>query len=99
MNSTPEENSISETRRNILHYSLQGYDAAIARAPTDSFLSRHENELEEVKSISHDDRRLEVPGVFLDETVSCLNNYAVTKCADPNVRIRSQRRLFVPFDI
>jgi hypothetical protein len=23
----------------------------------------------------------------------------VTKCADPNVRIRSQRRLFVPFDI
>jgi hypothetical protein len=59
--------------RTDLHQRYQAkYSVAISRGWVDSFILRHRDELGETKSTPQKDARLEVPRIFLNETVHCL---------------------------
>jgi hypothetical protein len=63
------------TRTDLLHYCQTKFSSAVSRRWANSIISRHLEELSEVKSTSQESPRLEVPRVFLDETVRRLRDY------------------------
>jgi hypothetical protein len=63
------------TRTDLVQHCQTKYSVAISRGWVDWFILRHRNELPETKSGPHEDATLEVPRVFLNETVRCLGEY------------------------
>jgi hypothetical protein len=63
------------TQTDIHHYCQAKYPVSISRGWVDSFILRHRNDLAETKSTPQEDTRLEVPHVFLKETIRCLREY------------------------
>jgi hypothetical protein len=63
------------TRTDLLHYCQEKFSSPVSRGWVNSFISRHLDELSEVKSTPQENPRLEVPRVFLDETIRCLQDY------------------------
>jgi hypothetical protein len=63
------------TRTDLRQHCQAKYSVAISRGRIDSFILRHRDELGETKSTPQEDTGLEVPPIFLDETVCCLGEY------------------------
>jgi hypothetical protein len=60
------------THTDLRHYCEVKYSTSISRGWIDAFILRHRDDLTETKSTSQEKTRLEVPRVFLDETIYCL---------------------------
>jgi hypothetical protein len=67
------------TRTGIKNYCLKVYKFQVSRGSVDSFILRHSDELTEKQSSPQDEPRLQVPRIFLNETISCMNE-AVQGC-------------------
>jgi predicted LPLAT superfamily acyltransferase len=63
------------TCTHIQHYYEAKYSHSISRGRVDALISLHQGNLEETKSTSQEDTRLEVPRTFLHETIHCLREY------------------------
>jgi hypothetical protein len=63
------------TRTDILHYCEVKYFRSVTRGWMCSFVLRHGDCLPERKSTPQEGTRLEVPRVFLDETISSLREF------------------------
>jgi hypothetical protein len=63
------------TRTDLRRYCETKYSTSISRGWVDSFILRHRDLLRETKSTPQEEARLEVPRVFLDETIRCLREY------------------------
>jgi hypothetical protein len=63
------------TRTDLRHYCQTKYPVSISRGSVDSFILRRPEDVAEAKSASQEDTRLEVPDVFLNETIRGLSKY------------------------
>jgi hypothetical protein len=63
------------TRADLRHYCQAKYSASISRGWVDSFILRRRDDLAEIKSMRQEDTRLEIPRVFLNETICCLREH------------------------
>jgi hypothetical protein len=66
------EKSRPATRTDILYYCEVKYSRSVTRRWVDSFVLHHRDRFSETKSPLQEGVRLEVPRVFLDDTISCL---------------------------
>ena len=74
------EKGAAVTRTDIRHYCRDVCKVEVSRGWVDSFLFRHNDELTEKKSSPQEEARLQVPRVFLDETIRSMHE-AVQGCA------------------
>jgi hypothetical protein len=63
------------TRTHLRHYCQAKYSISISQGWVDSFILRRRDDLPETKSIPQEDTRLEIPRVFLNETIHYLGEY------------------------
>jgi hypothetical protein len=67
------EKSAAVTRTDIRNYCRQVCRFQVSRGWVDSFISRHTDELTEKKSSPQEEKRLQVPRVFLEETIRTMH--------------------------
>jgi hypothetical protein len=70
------EKSRPVTRTELRHYCEAKYAQFVSKGWVDSFILRHAADLTERKSTPQEEARLEVPHVFLEETIRCLRDRA-----------------------
>jgi hypothetical protein len=73
---------VAMTRTHIKNYCREVCKIEATRRWVDSFISRHSAELMEKKSSPHEAPRLQVPRVFLDQTVRSMREAAQGRPAD-----------------
>jgi hypothetical protein len=76
------EQSNPVTRTEILHYCERKFNVPATRGWVDSFILRHQSELIEKKILPQEEPRLQVPRVFLDETIRAMEASVQNRPAD-----------------
>jgi hypothetical protein len=67
------QTNAAATRTDIKNYCREVCKIEVTRGWVNSFISRHSAELIEEQSSPHEEARLHVPGVFLDQTVRSMH--------------------------
>jgi hypothetical protein len=67
-----DDKSAAVTRTDVRNYCLQVCKFQVSRGALDSFISLHADELTEKKSSPQEETRLQVPRVFLEETIGIM---------------------------
>jgi hypothetical protein len=76
------EKNPAVTRTDIKNYCFKVYPFQASRGWVDSFILRHCDELTEKKSSPQEEPRLQVPRIFLNETIRCMNEAVQGSPAD-----------------